>query len=79
MVDTGIYGIIRHPMYSGLLLYCVGMSLWLQSYASLALVALIAIVLAVRILFEERFLLAHLEGYAEYARRVRYRLAPFLW
>ena len=79
VVDTGVYKVVRHPMYAGILLFGVGMALWLESYAG-ALVALIPIgVLAVRIVFEERFLREELQGYDSYTERVRYRLIPFVW
>jgi protein-S-isoprenylcysteine O-methyltransferase Ste14 len=79
VVDTGVYSVVRHPMYAGVIPLLVGAALWLESYAG-ALFALIPIgLLAVRILFEERFLKRKLEGYGAYTQRVRYRLIPFLW
>jgi protein-S-isoprenylcysteine O-methyltransferase Ste14 len=79
VVDTGVYRVVRHPMYAGMVLLSVGMSLWLESYAA-ALAAIIPIaVVAARILVEERFLRRKLPGYVSYSERVRYRLIPFLW
>ena len=79
VVDTGVYGIVRHPMYAGAILLFIGMPLWLESYAG-ALVASVPIgMLALRILVEERFLRRELKGYDAYAKRVRCRLIPFLW
>jgi len=79
VVDTGVYRIVRHPMYAGIFLFGVGMALWLESYAG-AIAALVPIgVLAVRIVFEERFLREELPGYQSYRERVRYRLIPFVW
>lgn len=79
VVDTGVYRMVRHPMYAGALLLLVGMPLWLGSFAG-ALVAGVPIALLVlRIGIEERFLRRELPGYDDYARRVRYRLVPFLW
>jgi protein-S-isoprenylcysteine O-methyltransferase Ste14 len=79
VVDTGVYSIVRHPMYLGIFVFNIGIALWLESYAG-ALVAIVPIgLLAVRILFEERFLRRHLPGYEIYTTRVRYRLIPFLW
>jgi len=79
LVDTGPYRCVRHPMYSGLIPMAIGAPLWLGSYAA-ALAGLIPILLiAVRILFEERFLRRELPGYPEYTQRTRYRLIPFLW
>jgi len=79
VIDTGPYGVVRHPMYSGLAPLLVGMVLWLGSYAA-AIAALVPIaLLAVRILFEERFLRRELAGYTEYMKRTRFRLIPFVW
>jgi protein-S-isoprenylcysteine O-methyltransferase Ste14 len=79
VIDTGLYRIVRHPMYSAAVLLLLGVALWLESYAA-ALFAIVPIVLlAVRILFEEQFLRRELRGYDEYTRKVRYRLIPFLW
>jgi|KBSSwiStaDraftv2_1062776.scaffolds.fasta_scaffold08223_4 protein-S-isoprenylcysteine O-methyltransferase Ste14 len=79
VVDSGIYGIIRHPMYAGNPLVNVGLSLWLASYAA-ALFAIVPLVLlVVRIGLEERFLHHELAGYGDYAARVRYRLLPGVW
>ncbi|MGH8013578.1 MAG: methyltransferase [Candidatus Binataceae bacterium] len=79
VIDTGVYRIVRHPMYAGALPLIVGMPLWLQSYAAAAFAIVPIMLLVVRITFEERFLTRELKGYAEYTRRVRYRLIPFLW
>ena len=79
VIDTGVYSVVRHPMYMGATLLLVGMPLWLESYAA-ALLAIIPIgLLAVRILFEERFLRRKLKGYEAYTARVPWRLIPLLW
>ena len=79
VIDTGIYALVRHPMYSGFVPMVVGPALWLESYVA-ALLALVPIgVLAVRSLFEERFLKRELKGYDAYTEEVRYRLIPFVW
>ncbi len=80
VVDTGVYAVVRHPMYSGGILLIIGMPLWLQSYAA-ALLAIIpsALLGVLRILVEERLLKQQLPGYAAYTERVRYRLVPFVW
>jgi protein-S-isoprenylcysteine O-methyltransferase Ste14 len=79
VVQSGVYGVVRHPMYAGLIPVMVGLSLWLESYAA-ALLALIPIaLLAARIQVEERMLRDKLEGYQEYAARVRSRLIPGIW
>jgi protein-S-isoprenylcysteine O-methyltransferase Ste14 len=79
VVDTGIYGVVRHPMYAGNPLVNVGLSLWLGSYAAVLFAAIPLGLLLVRIRLEERFLRRQLPGYHEYATRVRYRLLPGLW
>jgi protein-S-isoprenylcysteine O-methyltransferase Ste14 len=79
VVDTGVYGIVRHPLYAGAILFLVGMSLWLESSASALLSLLAGLVLAARIQVEERFLVEKLEGYEGYRKRVRHRLIPFIW
>ena len=79
VIDTGIYAIVRHPMYAGFAPMVVGPALWLGSYVA-ALLAIVPIaVLAVRSVFEEKFLNRELKGYAAYVERVRYRLIPFVW
>jgi protein-S-isoprenylcysteine O-methyltransferase Ste14 len=79
VVDTGVYAIVRHPMYAGIFLLNVGMALWLESYAA-AIATLIPIsLLALRIMFEERFLRRELPGYEAYTEKVHYRLLPFVW
>src|SRR5262249_5602555 len=78
VVDTGVYSVVRHPMYSGAVLLIFGMPLWLESYAGVIFAALPVATLVVRILIEERFLKRELKGYEEYTKRVRYRLVPFV-
>jgi protein-S-isoprenylcysteine O-methyltransferase Ste14 len=75
----GPYAYVRHPMYAGALLFIVGMPLLLGSWWGLAAGLSIVLILAVRAVFEERTLAAELEGYADYAARVRYRFVPYLW
>jgi protein-S-isoprenylcysteine O-methyltransferase Ste14 len=79
VVDTGLYGVVRHPMYAGAALLLIGMPLWLESYAG-ALLAIVPIgILAMRILVEEKFLKRELQGYDAYTKKVRSRLIPFIW
>jgi protein-S-isoprenylcysteine O-methyltransferase Ste14 len=79
VIDTGVYGIVRHPMYAGGVLLMIGMPLWLESYAA-AIFTIVPIGLIVlRILVEEGLLKRELAGYEDYTRRVRYRLIPLLW
>ena len=66
-------------MYAGSALLWVGIPLWLESYPAALLASVPIATIALRILFEERFLRRELKGYDAYTQRVRYRLIPFLW
>jgi protein-S-isoprenylcysteine O-methyltransferase Ste14 len=79
LVDTGLYGIIRHPMYSGTLVLFAGMGLWLESYASVIALIFTVAAFVPRILVEEKTLQETLPGYVEYMAKVRYRLILFVW
>jgi protein-S-isoprenylcysteine O-methyltransferase Ste14 len=79
VVDRDVYGIVRHPMYSGILLVLLGQPIWLGSGLGV-LVALIGlIILGVRVINEEKLLVAELDGYDSYRQRVRYRIVPGIW
>ena len=79
VVSTGVYGIVRHPMYAGALLLLFCMPLALGSFWGL-LVALASVPLLMwRLLDEERVLRRDLAGYTEYCQTVRYRLIPYIW
>jgi protein-S-isoprenylcysteine O-methyltransferase Ste14 len=79
VVDTGVYGVVRHPMYAGGILFIIGIPLWLESYAGAVLALVPSGTLVLRILLEEEFLRRQLKGYEAYMKGVRYRLIPFLW
>jgi protein-S-isoprenylcysteine O-methyltransferase Ste14 len=79
VVSTGVYRFVRHPMYLGASLMFVGAPLLLGSTAGLVLGMALSMLLAVRILGEEKLLARDLDGYEEYCRRVRYRVLPFIW
>lgn len=79
VVDTGLYAVVRHPLYLGIIPYLVGTALWLESTAGAVAAILPVLVLVARIAVEERMLRATLPGYVEYTRRVRYRLVPYVW
>lgn len=79
VIDTGVYAVVRHPMYAGAVLLFVGMPLWLESYAAALLASVPIAVLAVRIAVEEHTLRRELPSYDSYMRRVRYRLVPLVW
>lgn len=79
VVDTGVYNVVRHPMYAGSPFVLVGLSLWLGSYTAALYASLPLGLLMVRIRLEERFLRRELPGYVEYMKRVPYRLLPVIW
>jgi len=79
VVSSGPYGIVRHPMYVGGLVLLLGMPLALASWWALLILPPIYGAIVWRLLDEERFLSANLEGYDAYRAKVRYRLAPLIW
>ena len=79
VITTGPYAFVRHPLYFGALFYVAATSLVLGSWWGLATVPLVASGFAIRIPVEEKTLREGLEGYDDYARRVRWRLIPFIW
>ena len=79
VIDTGLYGIIRHPMYTSTVLLFLAMPLVLGSWVSFAIMLLYPVVIVFRIRNEEQVLEAGLAGYREYKQRVRCRLLPFIW
>jgi protein-S-isoprenylcysteine O-methyltransferase Ste14 len=79
VVSTGPYAYVRHPMYSGALLFIAAIPLALGSWWGVLLVVPFFPVLFWHILDEENFLRKNLAGYAEYMQRVRYRLVPRVW
>jgi protein-S-isoprenylcysteine O-methyltransferase Ste14 len=79
VISTGPYAIVRHPMYFGALFYLAGTSLVLGSWWGLAMVPILSLLFVIRIGIEEKALSTGLEGYDDYARRVRWRLIPFIW
>lgn len=79
VIDTGLYGIVRHPMYTSTVLLFLAMPLVLGSWVSFAIMLLYPVVIVFRIRNEEQVLEAGLAGYREYKQRVRCRLLPFIW
>ena len=79
VVDTGLYGFVRHPMYLAVILLFLTLPLVLGSWYALAVFAVFPVLLAIRIRGEEEVLVRELPGYAEYRERVKYRLFPFVW
>jgi protein-S-isoprenylcysteine O-methyltransferase Ste14 len=79
VITTGPYAIVRHPLYFGALFYTAGTSLVLGSWWGLATIPVLALFFGIRIGIEEQTLRMGLDGYDDYARRVRRRLVPFIW
>lgn len=79
VVSTGLYGVVRHPMYSATLLLFLSMPLVLNSVFSFILMLLYIPVIALRIRNEEQVLERELNGYTEYKQRVKYKLIPYIW
>ena len=79
VVTTGPYRYVRHPMYAGAMFFFLGTPLLLGSWYGLVLAPFMMGLLAGRAIMEERLLTSELEGYADYAARVRYRLIPLIW
>lgn len=79
LASTGLYGLVRHPMYTGNVLTIIGFPLALGSYWGLLPVIPGLIMLVIRIRDEEKLLVQELDGYREYAQKARYRLVPYMW
>ena len=79
VVDTGLYGIVRHPMYSATVLLFLAMPLVLGSWYALIPMAFYPVIITVRLLDEEKLLTRELPGYEAYKKKVKYRLIPFIW
>ncbi len=79
VVDTGLYGIVRHPMYMATTLLFLMVPLILGSLVSFLVFLAFPFILALRIKNEEKVLCVGLEGYTEYTKKVKYRLIPFIW
>ena len=79
VVSTGLYGIVRHPMYFATILLFMSMPLVLGSLVSFVVFLAYPIIIAKRIKNEEEVLLRELDGYSEYRQKVKYRMIPFIW
>ena len=79
LVDTGFYACIRHPMYAGILVWMVGMGLWLESYTAALSTSFLGPLFFFRIRTEENILNEKLPGYEKYILKVKYRLFPYIW
>lgn len=79
VTSTGLYGIVRHPMYMGAVIMFAGIPLALDSWWGLTVLVPVVTVFAVRIADEEKLLNQELAGYREYAAKVHHRLVPYVW
>lgn len=79
VIDTGLYGIVRHPMYSATILLFLSVPLVLGSILSFAIFLLYPVIIGKRIRNEEAVLEKDLDGYTEYKKKVKYKILPFVW
>lgn len=79
VVDTGLYAIVRHPMYTATLILFLSMPLILGSLIAFFVFLLYPVLIIIRIIHEERVLETELTGYVEYKKKVKYRLIPLIW
>lgn len=79
VIDTGLYGIVRHPMYSVTIILFLTMPLMLGSILSFVVFLFYPLIIAKRIKNEEQVLETELDGYADYKKKVKYRLIPYIW
>lgn len=79
LVDTGLYGIVRHPMYAVTILLFLSMPLILGSIISFVIFLVYPFIIAKRIKNEEEVLEKELDGYQEYKKKVKYKIIPFIW
>ena len=79
VVDTGLYGIVRHPMYTATIILFLSMPIVLGSLVSFFVFLLYPVIIVFRIVNEEKFLEKELVGYIEYKKKVKWRIIPFIW
>ena len=79
VVDRGLYGVIRHPMYTATIILFMSIPLILGSWVSFFVFLIYPVLIAFRAVNEEKFLVKELHGYSEYMNKVKYRLIPFIW
>lgn len=79
VIDSGLYSVIRHPMYTASLFLFLSMPLVLGSLISFFIFLVYPVIIIMRIIYEEKYLEKNLAGYIEYKKKVKYRLIPFIW
>lgn len=79
VIDKGLYGVVRHPMYTATIFLFLSMPLILGSLISFFVFLLYPVLIIVRIINEEKYLEENLIGYKEYKKKVKYRIIPFIW
>lgn len=79
VITTGSYGFVRHPLYLGATLMMLGAPLMLSSIYGFAITVFGLLLIAYRIIGEEKMMIEELEGYEDYKKKVKYRLLPFVW
>lgn len=79
VIDTGLYSVVRHPMYSATVILFLAMPLILGSWVSFAIFLIYPLIIIIRINNEEKVLTEQLSGYKEYKEKVKYKLIPFVW
>lgn len=79
VVDTGLYGVVRHPMYTATIFMFLSMPLILGSLISFFVFLLYPVLISKRIINEEKLLVKELPGYSDYTKKVKYRIIPFIW
>jgi len=79
VIDSGLYSVVRHPMYTATILLFLAIPLVLGSLLSFVIFLFYPLLIVMRIKSEERFLERELKGYTEYEKKVKYRLVPFIW
>lgn len=79
VISSGVYSVVRHPMYIGAILTYIGVSLFINSLIGLIVGLILSALFVLRIFGEEKMLETELEGYKEYEKKVKYRLIPYIW
>ena len=79
VIDTGLYSVVRHPMYTATIFLFLSMPLILGSLISFFVFSIYPLIISIRIINEEKFLEKELDGYSNYKKNVKYRIIPFIW